>query len=339
MSEFTPEIDWDMILNTVMLGNGTAWFRDPGEPEENDVTAPEVAQHFGFENTEFSVLSGYSKYFAHVKESDGRKFPHWSTKESYVKRKNLSQSRLASRVERCFEELGLKINRIGVNSNDEELASIWLNEYRYPFIQWGEILENKEGVEFLNWNTDIFLNSKKLSEQPSDSWALKIPALVEAMMYLAEAPLKQSMLTMSRSASSAFSGVSPDKIPHPAIKFNENGHALVVATNTDGYLTEERFSCPTVITASYDVSEKLDDNELLVVMETLVNAFVSLSTQTMTAFDSAYHTEETGLMNLWEATGMTTWTKFPDGNEGHLVGPKGTFIAACYNWQNLTKAI
>ena len=40
MSNFNNEITWDMILNTTFNGNGTAWFRDPGEPRENDVTAP-----------------------------------------------------------------------------------------------------------------------------------------------------------------------------------------------------------------------------------------------------------------------------------------------------------
>jgi hypothetical protein len=339
MTKIDVEISWEMILKTTFIGNGTAWFRDQGEPRENDVTAPEAAEGFGFQlpESDFPDTRGYSKYFIHARKVNGRQRAGWSRQFDYVKSKPISESRLAPRVEQAFNNIGLNVMRFPVGENAQELVGFWGNEHGMPFIQYGKIFETADGVEFLSWNTDIFLNSKKLSDRPADSWALKIPALVEAMMYLSEAPLKQSLLTMSRSASSAFFGVPEKIIPHPGIAFNEGGYAMVVSKQSSGEIGLELFNCPTTISACYDISEKLSDGELQIVMGTLSDAFVSLSSQTVTAYDAADHTEETGLMDLWEATGISVWTEFPDGNAGNLVGPNGVLIAACYNWENFSK--
>ena len=329
-----PEVDWEMILNTTFMGNGTAWFRDPGEPKENDVTAPEASMGFGFEldDSEFPDTRGYSKYFIHAfKDDEGNLRPGWSRQFAYAKSKSLSESRLASRIEKAFEAIGLKISRTGTRSPDDEFVGFWQNDIGIPFVQYGGIFESDEGVESLVWSTDIFLNSKKISEQPADSWALKIPSLVEAMMYLAEAPLKQSFFTMSREISETFEGVRPENIPHPGIGFNEAGFALVAAKEANGDIGLRRFACPTVIDACYDVSENLSDQELIIVMEALSNAFVSLSTQTCTAFDSSFTADDTGLMSFFEATGMVSWIEMPDGTQGMVVGRKGMLVPACYN--------
>jgi hypothetical protein len=338
MTNFVPEISWEMILNTAFLRNGSEWFRDPGEPITNDVTAAEAAEGFGFELTKSDIpeTRGYSKYFIHAREGDdGKPRAGWSRQWDYVKAKTLQESRLSPRVQKAFRELGLNINSFPQGEDATDFVGLWINEYEIPFVQYGQFYETADGTEFMTWNVDIFLNSKRMSDLPADSWALKIPSLVEAMMYLAEAPLKQSWLPMSRSASSAFKGVAAKNIPHPGIAFNEGGYAMVVNAQHEGQLGLELFTCPTTISASYDIAENLDDEELKIVLETVSNSFVSLSTQTVTAFDSKNHTEETGLMDLWEATGISVWTDFPDGRSGNLLGPNGIFIAACHNWQDL----
>ena len=337
-ASYVPDITWEMILDATS-GAGTSWFRDPGEPRKNDVTAPEAAKGFGFKlgNSEFNKSLQYSKYFSHAKEKNGKVYPGWSTKQSYVKSKPLSASRLIPRIERALKDIGIIVTRTGQSSNDEEIAGFWSNEYSLPFIQYGQIFETKDGTEYLSWCTDIFLNSKKLSEQQADSWGLKIPALIEAMMFLAESPLNQSSISLSRSTSSIFEGVSAERIPHPAIAFAEGGAAMVVSQQKKGKLKAEYFPSPTTISACYDVCESLSDSELRTVMETLSNAFVSLSTQSVTAYDAANHVSDTGLMDLWEATGISTWTKLPDGSEGNVVGDKGILMAACFNWQSLEK--
>jgi hypothetical protein len=324
-----------MILRTTFWGNGTAWFRDPGEPKINDVTAPEAAEGFGFElpESEFPDTRGYSKYFIHALEGDdGKTWPGWSRQFDYVKSKPISESRIAPRIEQAFENIGLKVFRFPVGEGAQEFLGYWNNEYGFPFVQYGRIWETSDGVEYLAWFTDIFLNTKKLSDCPADSWALKIPALVEAMMYLAEAPLKQSLLTMSRSVSSAFEGVAEKRIPHPGIAFNEGGYAMVVRKYDDEQIGLELFTCPTTISACYDISEELNDEELEITIETLSNAFVSLSTQTLTAFDAQLHADETGIMTLSEAAGISAWEDLPDGRSGNVINANGLFIPACW-WQ------
>jgi hypothetical protein len=345
MSDFTPEITWEMILKTTFMGNGTAWFRDPGEPRENDVTAPEAAEGFGFQlpESDFPDTRGYSKYFIHAREVDGKPFPGWSRQFDYVKSKPISESRLAPRIEQAFENIGLSVFRFPVGEGAQELVGYWNNEYGFPFVQYGQIWETSDGVEYLAWFTDIFLNTKKLSDCPADSWALKIPALVEAMMYLAEAPLKQSLLTMSRSVSSAFEGVAEKRIPHPGIAFNEGGYAMVVRKYDDEQISLAEFTCPTTISACYDISEELNDEELEITIETLSNAFISLSSQTVTAWDAQRHADETGIMTLSEAAGIAAWEDLPDGWEDlpdgesvYVLNANGLFIPAC-GWESLSK--
>jgi hypothetical protein len=296
--DIPSEIDWEMIVKSTLLGQGCSWFRDRNEPEANDCTAPEPAAGLGFEIYEWTKTWKYSKYFiCGIGKQGERFFPKYSSSQfPATKALTFRNSVLGSRILESFKRIGIGGDFYSFGEPDSMFLGTWKNAYEMPFVQWGEIYGAEDGSEVLKWSTDLFFYSVDLIEEDPRAWSIHIPALIENMLYLSEANLKQSMLTLPREGS--WDDLSIDKIPHPVLRFQANDAAIVARPSENGTLIRS-VPCRTVVNVAYDISDILSDSELDLVLGKVCDTFIELSTASLTCFIQAIELENLNYLDVF----------------------------------------
>jgi hypothetical protein len=292
------EVDWEMIVRSTMLGQGCSWFRDRGEPAENDCTAPEPAGILNFELYEWTELWHYSKYFiCDYSRDEVGFFPILgSSKITPTKALTFTNSRLGPRIEASLSRIGFQLSRFGFGEPDSMLLGTWGNGIQQPFIQWGEIYESDKGEEVLKWTTDLFYYTTRMRDEHPRVWSVHIPAVIENMLYLAEANIKTSWFTLARELS--WDGISLERIPHPVIRFRDKDAAIISRNVEQGTMTQS-VRCDTTISVAYDVGESLSDYELDIVMTKICDTFVELSSISVKSFAYAAELEEGNFFDVF----------------------------------------
>jgi len=287
-----------MIVKSTFLGQGCSWFRDRNEPAENDCTAPEPANGLGFELYEWSKGWRYSKYFiCNIGQENGRFFPRVSSSQfPATKASTFATSKLGARVEASMKRIGFNLQRVSLGDSDSVLLGTWGNGFNQPFVQWGEIYEAADGREVLKWSTDLFLYTMRMIDENPRVWSVQIPAVVENMLYLAEANLKQSLLTMPRELS--WDEMQLEKIPHPVLRFQDKDAALI-SRDSGEVIGIQSVPCETLINVAYDVNDSLTDAELDTALAKICDTFVELSTISVKSFFEASELEVTNFFDVF----------------------------------------
>ena len=292
------DVDWEMVVRSTMFGQGCSWFRDRGEPEENDCTALEPARELNFEVYEWAETWRYSKYLISDYSKDkGKFFPILgSSKFQLEEALTFTKSQLGPRVEASLARIGFQISRYGFGEPDSMLLGTWGNGIQQPFVQWGEIYRVDGGGEVLKWTTDLFFYSTRMRDEHPRVWSVHIPCVIENMLYLAEANIKSSWLTSARELS--WDGISLERIPHPVIRFQDED-AAILSRKADQGTTVQSVRCETTISVAYDVSDKLTDSELDIVLTKICDTFVELSTISVKSFAQGADLEEANFFDVF----------------------------------------
>ena len=116
------------------------------------------------------------------------------------------------------------------------------------------------------------------------------------MLYLSEANLKQSMLTLPRESS--WEGLPLEKLPHPVLRFQDRDAAIIARQSADGNVIHS-IPCPTVINVAYDINDDFTDSELDQVLGKVCDTFVELSTASVTCFIQAIELEDLNYLDVF----------------------------------------
>ena len=146
-------------------------------------------------------------------------------------------------------------------------------------------------------------------------------------MYLAEAPLKQSHLTMSRKDSLIFENVRKELLAHPILMFTENGCAMLAEANGD-QIKLNKFQTGITVTAGFKISNELSDTEFQTVVISIIETFTTLSSESIIAYESISSNSNSEFPNLFQMSGLINYVEY-EGQLIPVVGDFGVLLPAC----------
>ena len=201
------------------------------------------------------------------------------------------ESKFSDRFLSIIKELGVSYSsfrfgsRISVQNDDgtttekylkdpiDIISAMWRTSNGLPLLEFGRVYRSDEtGQEKIYWHTEALVRNRYPAKQlePHFSNLIRIPSILQNILYLSETQFPSSMVSLPRTLSYGVEFEEADRIPKPYIQIERNCRASYVDPKTTDQV--QTFFVPELTRLGYLINDDLTDDELRKFIPTMFDA-------------------------------------------------------------------